>query len=157
MHRLRPASPLCRATAGASARLEGVNKPELLPTGEFTPVIDVAGFLTDGDVRIRLWAGWSWLAWLACWRGTGPAAAVQPAPPPANHPCQQFTPASSCPGAAVALLQERRIRQRVEGLEADTGVKLRVLAQNYPQVGGRAGGWMGGWVLVAGRCLPDWL
>lgn len=28
-----------------------MNKPELLPTGEFTPVIDVAGFLTDGEVR----------------------------------------------------------------------------------------------------------
>lgn len=30
--------------------MEGVNKPELLPTGDFTPVIDVAGFLTDGEV-----------------------------------------------------------------------------------------------------------
>ncbi|PRW20953.1 thylakoid lumenal kDa chloroplastic [Chlorella sorokiniana] len=68
--------------AGAEARLEGVNKPELLPTGDFTPVIDVAGFLTEGE--------------------------------------------------------ERRIRDRVEALEADTGVKLRVLAQNYPQTPGLA-------------------
>lgn len=28
-----------------------MNKPELLPKGEFTPVIDVAGFLTEGEVR----------------------------------------------------------------------------------------------------------
>ncbi|PSC76021.1 thylakoid lumenal kDa chloroplastic [Micractinium conductrix] len=70
------------AVGGASARLEGVNKPELLPKGEFTPVIDVAGFLTDGE--------------------------------------------------------ERRIRQRVDDLERDTGVKLRVLAQNYPQTPGLA-------------------
>lgn len=65
----------------ASARLEGVNKPELLPKN-FTTVIDVAGFLTDG--------------------------------------------------------QEARISQRVEGLERDTGVKLRVLAQNYPETPGLA-------------------
>lgn len=34
---------------GAHARLEGVNKPELLPDS-FTTVIDVAGFLTPGEV-----------------------------------------------------------------------------------------------------------
>lgn len=42
------------SVGGASARLEGVNKPELLPTGAFTPVIDVAGFLTDGEVCLGL-------------------------------------------------------------------------------------------------------
>lgn len=31
-----------------------MNKPELLPKGEVTPVIDVAGFLTDGEVGALL-------------------------------------------------------------------------------------------------------
>lgn len=57
---------------------------------------------------------------------------------------QQPSPGCSVSGDAqrkqlvqpwLILLQERRIRERVEGLERDTGVKLRVLAQNYPQVG----------------------
>mmetsp|Transcript_8440 Transcript_8440/g.16901 ORF Transcript_8440/g.16901 Transcript_8440/m.16901 type:complete len:239 (-) Transcript_8440:291-1007(-) len=64
------------------ARMEGVNKPELLPPGPVTPVIDVAGFLTEGE--------------------------------------------------------EARIKTRVENLEKDTGVKLRVLAQNYPDTPGLA-------------------
>lgn len=64
------------------ARMEGVNKPELLPPGPVTPVIDVAGFLTEGE--------------------------------------------------------EARIKSRVEKLESDTGVRLRVLAQNYPETPGLA-------------------
>lgn len=66
----------------AEARLEGVNRPELLPGGPVTPVIDVAGFLTDG--------------------------------------------------------QEARIKSRAVALEKETGYKLRVLAQNYPETPGLA-------------------
>ncbi|KAL2533640.1 Thylakoid lumenal 15.0 kDa protein 2 [Abeliophyllum distichum] len=59
----------------------GVNKPELLPK-EFTSVIDVAGFLSDG--------------------------------------------------------QEKRLAQEIASIEKDTGFKLRVLAQNYPDTPGLA-------------------
>ncbi|BFG35936.1 hypothetical protein CerSpe_222100 [Prunus speciosa] len=59
----------------------GVNKPELLPK-EFSPVIDVAGFLSDG--------------------------------------------------------QEKRLAQEIDNIEKDTGFKLRVLAQNYPDTPGLA-------------------
>lgn len=41
---------------GASARLDPVNRPDLLPSGQ-TPVIDVAGFLTNREVLGR------WLYW----------------------------------------------------------------------------------------------
>ncbi|KAI3706727.1 hypothetical protein L6452_24659 [Arctium lappa] len=59
----------------------GVNKPELLPK-EFTTVIDVAGFLSDG--------------------------------------------------------QENRLAKEIDSIEKDTGFKLRVLAQNYPDTPGLA-------------------
>jgi len=36
------------------------------------------------------------------------------------------------------LLQESRLKKEVESLERDTGVKLRVLAQNYPNTPGLA-------------------
>ncbi|KAK4749320.1 hypothetical protein SAY87_026769 [Trapa incisa] len=65
----------------AEAAKTGVNKPELLPK-EFTPVIDVAGFLSDG--------------------------------------------------------QERRIAEEIASIERDTGFKLRILAQNYPDTPGLA-------------------
>lgn len=70
------------AVGSASARMEGVNKPELLPKGPVTTVIDVAGFLTDGE--------------------------------------------------------EARIKKEIAGLENDKGVRLRVLAQNYPETPGLA-------------------
>ena len=36
------------------------------------------------------------------------------------------------------MLQESRLKKEVESLERDTGVKLRVLAQNYPNTPGLA-------------------
>ena len=66
----------------AEARLEGVNNPNLLPPGAPVPVLDVAGYLTPGDVK--------------------------------------------------------RLTAEVESLQRDTGVKLRVLAQAYPQTPGLA-------------------
>jgi hypothetical protein len=70
------------ACAPASARLEGVNNPALLPPGPAAPVLDVAGYLTKSDVA--------------------------------------------------------RLTTEVEALEKDTGVRLRVLAQAYPQTPGLA-------------------
>jgi len=72
---------LTAAVGPASARLEGVNRPELLPQ-EYTPVIDVAGFLTEGEIK--------------------------------------------------------RLSLEVANLEKDTGLKVRVLAQNYPETPGLA-------------------
>jgi hypothetical protein len=37
-----------------SARPEGVNRPDLLPKGSLTPVIDVAGFLTPSEVSVSV-------------------------------------------------------------------------------------------------------
>ena len=72
---------LLAGAAPAFARLEGVNRPELLPE-EFTTVIDTAGFLTEGE--------------------------------------------------------EKRIASEINNLEKDTGFKLRVLCQNYPETPGLA-------------------
>ncbi|KAM3689238.1 hypothetical protein ACB098_09G031700 [Castanea mollissima] len=66
---------------GVAEAKVGVNKPELLPK-EFSPVIDVGGFLSDG--------------------------------------------------------QEKRLAQEIADIENDTGFKLRVLAQNYPETPGLA-------------------
>ncbi len=65
MRQLTSACAICSQTVhrqiplfcpGAHARLEGVNKPELLPD-TFTTVIDVAGFLTPGEVGYFLGHG----------------------------------------------------------------------------------------------------
>lgn len=74
---------LLLGSAGASlARIEGVNRPELLPQGPVQTVIDVAGFLTPSE--------------------------------------------------------EKKLQAEVEGLESDTGFRLRVLAQSYPETPGLA-------------------
>ncbi|GAV69631.1 Repair_PSII domain-containing protein [Cephalotus follicularis] len=72
---------LSLAGIGFAEAKVGVNKPELLPK-EFTSVIDVAGFLSDG--------------------------------------------------------QEKRLAQEIADIEKDTGFKLRLLAQNYPETPGLA-------------------
>jgi hypothetical protein len=46
--------------------------------------------------------------------------------------------AAAVAAAAVAALQEKRLISEVTDLEADTGVRVRVLAQNYPET---PGGW----------------
>lgn len=67
----------------ADAKLEGVNRPDLLPKGDqIVKVIDVAGFLTASE--------------------------------------------------------EKKLEAEVESLERDTGFKLRVLAQSYPETPGLA-------------------
>ena len=66
----------------ADAKLEGVNRPDLLPKGELVKVIDVAGFLTASE--------------------------------------------------------EKKLEAEVDSLERDTGFKLRVLAQSYPETPGLA-------------------
>lgn len=96
--------------AGAVARLEGVNKPELLPK-EFSTVIDVAGFLTEGEVGVDSTPGTPTgnVAWAAC----APLLSER-----------------------IVCSQEKRIKKEIQGLERDKGVKLRVLAQNYPNTPG---------------------
>jgi hypothetical protein len=77
------ASAAVLVSAGpAAARLEGVNNPQMLPPGPPVEVLDVAGYLTKGEVS--------------------------------------------------------RLTTEVRNLEKDTGIKLRVLAQAYPNTPGLA-------------------
>ena len=76
------AAVLSCAAGPAAARLEGVNNPQMLPPGPAVEVLDVAGYLTKGEVS--------------------------------------------------------RLTTEVRNLEKDTGIKLRVLAQAYPNTPGLA-------------------
>mmetsp|Transcript_14228 Transcript_14228/g.34236 ORF Transcript_14228/g.34236 Transcript_14228/m.34236 type:complete len:252 (-) Transcript_14228:55-810(-) len=70
------------APGAAMARLEGVNNPQMLPPGPTQVVLDVAGYLTKGEIA--------------------------------------------------------RLTEEVNNLEKDTGLRLRVLAQAYPNTPGLA-------------------
>jgi hypothetical protein len=94
----------------ACARLEGVNNPQLLPSAPNVPVIDVAGFLSKGQARTHASVTRSLAGWLA--------RRVSPARP--------------------AVRQIERLTAIVKSLEADTGIKLRVLSQAYPNTPGLA-------------------
>jgi hypothetical protein len=76
------AAVLATSASPASARLEGVNNPQMLPPGPAVEVLDVAGYLTKGEIV--------------------------------------------------------RLTNEVKNLEKDTGIRLRVLAQAYPQTPGLA-------------------
>ncbi len=67
--------------------------------------------------------------------------------PPPTMPFTTPSPDASYgpPGSLTRgwLLQEKRITSEVAALERDTGFKLRVLAQNYPETPGEELGWGG--------------
>ena len=79
---LATSAALVAAPPAAMARLEGVNNPQMLPPGEPVEVLDVAGYLTKGEIA--------------------------------------------------------RLTSEVRNLEKDTGIRLRVLAQAYPNTPGLA-------------------
>ena len=93
----------------AAARLEGVNNPQLLPTTPNVPVIDVAGFLSKGQARTAQ-LNQLWLR----------------------------TQAPDLTRVRLSACQVERLTSVVKSLEADTGIKLRVLSQAYPNTPGLA-------------------
>lgn len=90
-------------------------------------MIDIAGFLTPGEASLLR-------SCRARWGGCAEYAA-----PLQRCPCPWRCRPTNWPSAAppACALQEVRIAQRVEALEQDTGIKLRVLAQNYPETPGK--------------------
>ncbi|KAB5519874.1 hypothetical protein DKX38_024193 [Salix brachista] len=144
----------------------GVNKPELLPK-EFTTVIDVAGFLSDGQMSyicgIFLNGNMiNQLVYHALWI-------------PETHCLTMVFPfhfggQGACVDSLLSIdmkvfemllsqqrylfglpelgrmhfardglmIQEKRLAEEISDIEKDTGFKLRVLAQNYPDTPGLA-------------------
>lgn len=102
----------------------GVNKPELLPK-QFSPVIDVAGFLSDGQVSafpLLLILCFSFTLYFNFFFFTFFLLLIM-------HIILNN-------GFAWVNLQEKRLAQEIADMEKDTGFKLRVLAQNYPETPG---------------------
>ena len=67
-----------------------------------------------------------------------------------NWFCAILPPAYQTPiltPSQMLMIQEKRIEKEIQGLERDKGVKLRVLAQNYPNTPGAC----------QLHCLPDML
>ncbi|KAK1308880.1 hypothetical protein QJS10_CPA09g01803 [Acorus calamus] len=91
---------------GSADAKVGVNKPELLPK-EFSPVLDVAGFLSSGQDN--------WFIGIS-----------------ASMVLYEFKQQD------VRQERENRLIQQIVDLEKDTGYKLRILAQNFPDTPGLA-------------------
>ncbi len=91
-------------------------------------MIDLAGFLTPGEVSLQLAIiGQLQIVFIVRAAVSNHRSAIRLRTDSMGEPSAFPTPACA---------QESRIAERVAALEKDTGVKLRVLAQNYPETPG---------------------